>query len=215
MLYFDILYSYRILQVVCKHYGKSCRNFPTRSLGYELSGGTTEETAGKVRHDQKDYYCRRTQIRHGEGEAGSLLQLIELLECRDCSKRQALKYICSETTRCDCSIAVSTCRLSVFYEFIHLLPFSGRQNLPHHSLRANDSIVGAMLSMPKQVVRAKAASEVFEAILRSKGKRLAGMVKKIPKADKDGFLHQVRKLVQSRPRSRSCFLCFRIHSTVG
>lgn len=58
----------------------------------------------------------------------------------------------------------------------------------------------------QQVVRAKAASEVFEAILRSKGKRLAGMVKKIPKADKDGFLQQVEKFVQSRPWSPLFFV---------
>lgn len=48
-------------------------------------------------------------------------------------------------------------------------------------------------SMRFQVVRAKAACEVFETILRAKGKQLAAMVKKLPKPDKDGFLKQVNE----------------------
>lgn len=52
--------------------------------------------------------------------------------------------------------------------------------------------LGATFGMQLQVVRAKAASEVFEAITRSKHKKLAGMIKKVPKTDKDTFLKQVR-----------------------
>lgn len=42
-----------------------------------------------------------------------------------------------------------------------------------------------------QVVRAKAASEIFEDTVRKKSKALATTIKRIPKPERDGFLKNV------------------------